>query len=190
MSISLTPALVRKEILQTKDEKLRVVLRDSPLGDNLLPLPCLVGLENARIAGRRLQLHRNGHLSLWEDLTGYIKTVTPAGKPPLKFLQGDLVIDTVLKLFRLGKDVYKYCGLSGLVFAKMDFWGIEGIFLRGKSRSRLPGEPGQWPSDALHLDAMELESFEDPAAAAKMVLDRLWEAFGFDEAPINDTGKR
>lgn len=189
MAVSLTPMLVQKEIIQTKNQKLREMLRDCPLGDGYMPRPCLDGLENVRIPGTRLQLHRNGHLSLWEDLTHYIKVPAVSGHESERFLLGDEVISTVLKLFQLGKAVYEYCDVSGSVFAKMDFWGIQGIFLRGKSRTRIPGEPGQWFSDALHLDPLEVATLQDPTAAAKVILDRLWEAFGFDEAPFGGTTK-
>lgn len=179
LTFSLTPILVQRQIVRTGDQKLRHILRDSNLGDGRTPRPCITGLENARVPGQWLRLDRNGHLDVWEDLSP--ATGVPDGSPALRFLNGGPIIFTVLNLCALGKAVYEHCGVLEPMMAKLDLWNLKGLFLR--TSDWFGREVRPWPAEDLNLEVLEVESLQNPKVAAKAVLDRLWEAFGFDQAP-------
>jgi len=189
LTVSLTPLLVAKEVVNTKEQKLRRILQDCSLNDGLLPSPCITGLEVKRIKGRWLRLDRNGHLDLWEDLSGDI--IQPnIGDRSFRVLSGDTLRENVLGLCNLGKAVYEHCGILEPPIVKLDMWNIGGVSLRGGTgRSSYPGEPHTWSSAHLNLEPMEVDSVNEPERVVKTVLDRLWEAFGFDEAPFYRSGE-
>lgn len=182
LTMSLTPLLIARETIITKNKQLREVIRDCSLNDGYMPTPCITGLEVNRLEGMRLRLDRNGHLDLWVDLSGDIERVdTPDG--PFCPLGSAAVRTYVVDLCGLGKQVYEHCGIREPLVAKLDLWNIKGVSVRGKRTSRL-GEPHTWHSEHLNLDPIELESMLDPGAVSRMILERLGEAFGFDESPF------
>ncbi len=184
LTVSLTPFLIAREIVDTKNQRLREIIRDSALNDGYLPAPCITGLEMRRIKGIWLRLDRNGHLDIWVDLTGDIGR---SDKPDGSFrpLSTWAVRDKVAGLCALGKGVYEHCGIREPLIAKLDMWNIKGVSVRGRSTGRgSPGEPHTWPSEHVNLDCMEIDSLDDPENAARMILQRLAESFGFDESPF------
>jgi len=180
LTVSLTPLLVTREIVNTKNQRLREIIRDCErINDGSLPAPCITGLEVWRVRGIRLRLDRNGHLDLWVDLSGDIVIPDPSSR----WLRPATVTNYVLGLCTLGKGVYEHCGIREPLIAKLDIWNIKGVSVRGKS-SLFPGEPHTWSSEDLNLNPMEIDSLHDPENAARMTLQRLAEAFGFDESPF------
>lgn len=184
LTVSLTPLLIAREVVDTKDQQLREILRDCSLNSGYLPAPCITGLEVRRVKGEWLRLDRNGHLEFWVDLTGDIgQFETPDG--PFRPLHPPTVRGHVAGLCALGKAVYEHCGIREPLLAKLDVWNIKGVSLRPR---RGPfgslEKPGTWSSDHLKLDPMEVDSLHDPDAAARMILDRLGQAFGLDQSPF------
>ncbi len=184
LTVSLTPLLVAKEIVDIKDKQLREIIRDCALNDGYLPTPCITGLEVRKVNGRWIRLDRNGHLDVWEDLTDGIREIDQPGSP-FRLLIPAAVREIVMGLYVLGQKVYEQCGIRETLIAKLDIWNIRGVSIRGRTdRGRMPGELRTWQSEHLNLDAMEIDSLDDPEGAAQMVLQRLAEAFGFDESPF------
>lgn len=178
LTVSLTPLLVAREIVDTKNQQLREIIRDWSLNDGYMPAPCITGLEMRRVEGMWLRLDRNGHLDLWVDLTGDIDRYRP-----FRALAASAVRGYVVGLCALGEGVYEHCGVREPLIAKLDIWNIKGVSVRGRnSRRRFPGEPHTWSSEHLNLDPMEIDSLHDPENAARMILQRLAEAFGFDDS--------
>jgi hypothetical protein len=184
LTISLTPLLIAREIVVTKDQHLQRIIRDWSLNDGYLPRPCITGLEMSRLQGMRLRLDRNGHLDLWLDLSRDIQRVdTPDGL--FCPLGSTAVRMPVVDLCALGKQIYEYCDIREPLIAKLDLWNIKGISVRGnRTNLGFAGEPHTWNSANLNLDPMEVDSLLDPDAVARIILQRLGEAFGFDESPF------
>jgi schlafen family protein len=184
LTVSVTPLLIAREIVDTKNQRLREIIRDWALNDGYMPAPCITGLEVRRAKGIWLRLDRNGHLDLWVDLTGYIEGFDTSDSP-FRLLAASAVKNYVAGLCALGKGVYEHCGIREPLIAKLDIWDIRGVSVRGKSsRLGFHGEPRTWLSEHLNLDPMEIDSLHDPENVARIVLQRLAEAFGFDESPF------
>ncbi len=184
IAVSLTPLLVQRTIVNVGDMKVRCIIRDSRLNDGFLPRPCLAGLEVERLPGARIRLHRNGHLAYWETLEGYLQDYQPHQGEIQSFLKGGAVVETMIKFLRLAKAMYEHLETVGPFFGKLDLWGVQGVILRTKAASGF--EPGRWLETDLHLEPIELETIQEPVAAAKLILDRLWQAFGHLEAPVSE----
>jgi hypothetical protein len=182
LTFSLTPILVQREAVQTRDQKLRHILRDSKFGNEYMPRPCITGLENARTPGMWLRLDRSGHLDIWQDLSDSIAGL-PGGDPQVRLLNGGAIIYTVVNLYALAKSINEYCGVPEPLVAKLDLWNIQGLLLNGQRRDRFTRETQPWRSKHLNLESLEVETLQKPKDAGQAILDRLWEAFGFDQAP-------
>jgi hypothetical protein len=64
-------------------------------------------------------------------------------------------------------------------------WNIQGISVRGKSgRVGFSGDVHKWPSEHLNLEPFEVDFLSDPENVTRMILQRLGEAFGFDDSPF------
>lgn len=184
LTVSLTPLLVAREIVDTKNQRLREIIRDCALNDGYLPAPCMTGLEVRRVKGTWLRFDRNGHLDLWVDLTGDIDRVDTLDGP-FRALVASAVRNCVAGLCALGKGVYEHCGIREPLIAKLDFWNVSGVSVRGRSsRGGFAADVHTWSSEHLNLDPMEIDSLYDPENAARTILQRLAEAFGFDESPF------
>jgi hypothetical protein len=184
LTVSFTPLLVARERINTRDQRLREIIRDWKLNDGYLPSPCITGLEMKRIQGIWLRLDRNGHLDLWLDMTGDISRIK-TGDAPFQPLVAPAVRRYVVSLCVLGKALYELCDVQEPLIAKLDMWNIKGISVRGKSgRLGFSGEPHKWSSEHLNLDPIEVDSLNDPENVTRMLLQRLGEAFGFDESPF------
>jgi len=184
LTVSLTPLLVAREIVATKNQQLREIIRDCSLNNGYMPAPYISGLEVRRVAGMWLRLDRNGHLDFWVDLTADIDRVKTSEGSFLP-LSASAVGGYVAGLCTLGKKVYDHCGIQEPLIAKLDIWNIKGVSVRGKRGSLgFPGEPHIWSSEHLNLDPVEIDSLQDPENPSRVILQRLGEAFGFDESPF------
>jgi hypothetical protein len=137
LTFSLTPLLVAREIIDTKNQELREIIRDCSLNGSYSPVPCITGLEVTQVQGMWLRLDRNGHLDIWVDLTRDIR-----GPEESRALAAAAVKENVVGLCTLAKRVYEHCGIWEAVIAKLNIWNIKGIYVRGKSSRLVPsGEP-------------------------------------------------
>jgi Putative DNA-binding domain len=182
LTVSLTPLLIPREIVDLKKQRLREIIRDCDINDGYMPTPCITGLEVRRGKGMWLRLDRNGHLDLWVDITG---NIVAAPDHSFRRLESAVVTNYVLGLCALGKSVYEHCGIHESLIAKLDIWNIKGVSVREiSSIGGFPGAPHEWAYENLNLDPMEIDSLHDPANAARIILQRLAEAFGFDRSPF------
>ncbi len=85
--------------------------------------------------------------------------------------KGGAVVETMIKFLRLAKAMYEHLETVGPFFGKLDLWGVQGVILRTKAASGF--EPGRWLETDLHLEPIELETIQEPVAAAKLILDFL-----------------
>jgi hypothetical protein len=93
--------------------------------------------------------------------------------------------DCIHHFCKLGKSVYEYCSIVEPIIVKLDLWTIASVSLRGRRSEFSIGEARKSPAAALNFDAIEVDTLHDPWRVAKVILDRLWESFGFDESPFD-----
>jgi len=183
ITLSLTPLLVSREPVQTRDQKLRLILQTSSLNRGDVPSPCITGLELKGLPHWRLRLDRNGHLDYWSDFTEFIAESRHLDQK-VKTLNGLTVNEFVHRLYTLGKSVYEHCGIAEILIAKFDLWNIKNMHLGRWDHLFGALEPSQeaWHNDRLDLDGIEVDSSLLPDRAAKILLDRVWETFGYEES--------
>ena len=102
------------------------------------------------------------------------------------------LVEYPIRLLHLGKAVFAYLGFVDPVVISVSLFHIEGYAL-----ARLAdGHPGMrqvhyygprpWRKRHLEVPPAQTPSLDDPDRVARNVVDRIWQAFGYDQAPLFD----
>jgi hypothetical protein len=189
--VSTTPVFLTQEITDVQDSVLRELLRNPPNqrpeGWNMQfrtePMPSLYGLVLQVPQLGDLELFRNGHLEL-----RIRHSITMAeARDGLTYLAQRVIIEYTVSMFRLAREIYKHIRLSEPVVLSLTLLNIKDANLK----SRPDSDPRfdrifAWPDPDLELDPMTVDSLDHPDRAAKRLLDRVWQAFGFEQTPLFD----
>lgn len=187
--MSATPSFIHEEIVDVFDTAIEDLLKNPP-GDYLGSFfsetgihPSLRGVVSESPGYcYYLEISRNGHIELQMDMTGWV-SYTYEDKH-LIFFHEHLVKCPFSFLELLREFVYRVGLLEPLVvhlglYNILD-WGLhESSSIVHKS---LP--PRIYTKQHLELPAMRFPSFENPKKVAKVLTDRIWNAFGYRESPI------
>jgi len=188
--VSATPIFLTQEIFDIQDSVLRELLRNPPnqrphgwnMQFGMEPMPSLYGLILQVPDFGALELFRNGHLEL-----RIRNSITLAERDGLTYLGQRAIIEYTVSMFRLAREIYKHIQLSEPVILSLTLLNIKDANLK-----RRPDTDPRfdrilaWPHPDLELDPITVDSLEHPDNAAKRLLDRVWQAFGFEQAPLFD----
>jgi len=205
-AMSVTPLFVDKEIVDFQDTQLRNLLTGTPGSQaswnvpiGIPPQPTLSGLKS-EYPGHEvsLELFRNGHIELLLDVGGlenslYSRLMVDGQEHPIFY--GYPLVKYPLSLFRLSKEVYSYLGITDSVVVSLSLYNIQGFGLapgafdprQAKYTTRGRNLIKFWEErKTLEVPLRQVPSLERPEEIAKEVLDRIWQAFGHDQAPLFD----
>ena len=88
-------------------------------------------------------------------------------------------------MLRLSKEIYNQIHLSDPIVLVLSLLNIKGANLKRHPEANPKLDRiYAWPDSDLALDPITIDSIDYPDSAAKRLLDRLWQAFGFEEAPL------
>lgn len=103
------------------------------------------------------------------------------------------IIEFPVSLIRLAKAIYNHIGLADPVVLFISLHNIAGCALVPHAQenmrvylatwSRLAA---LWKSDHLEIPPKQVPSLDHPDRVAKEFVDRIWQAFGFEQAPLFD----
>ncbi len=205
--VGAAPLMVKTEIIDIYDEHLRTKLRDLPerngdrhcfnFGLNNFAKPTLNGLlieDNLK----KLEFYRNSYLELrinmgYSDHLLYRETIPVDGDPTRSFLilKHLGLIEYVVSFYRLLKKLIEYYGLYETFIGFLSLYNVNGVSLM-REGIRLITNPlrdlSTWHKAYLDIPPMQILSFEDPDRVAKDFLDRVWNAFGYEKAPLHVSG--
>lgn len=181
--IGAAPIMVKDEIIDIRDTRIREMLRNPAdqvatpwnldfRGNTSSSTPTLYGLK-IEDSNRRIELFRNGYLELRVKIN-----------EPNRAILATLVIDYAVNFYRLFKGLVEYLGLNEPFIGCLSLYNIRGFHLK---IPRSTGENGElsspWSKPHLEIPSMQILSLHDPDKTAKDFVDRVWNAFGYDEAP-------
>ena len=196
--IGCVPALIREEFIDIRDSKIKEFLIDPPNqagiftlsfkeGSNIFtyPEPTLFGLRIGRGDFKEVQLFRNGYFELRLDST----LVYQGDKARGVYLNSDGLIGYTVNYFRALSYLVEQFGIESNLVGFISLYNIGRIILRSKfvnQRTGLPWYPEKKLEKVDHLliPAKQIVSFDNPDAVAKLFLERIWNAFGFEEVPF------
>jgi len=188
--VSATPLFPTQEIVDVRDSALREILYRPPnqksawhLGFNEWPRPCLNGLlvKKADLLPE-LEVFRNGHVEL--RMTDILTSQNP---DPRTYLAERKIIGYTVNLFRLAKVVYSHLIVVDPIVISMTLTRIQDVYLK----SHPAADPfidriEKWDNIDQTIDSITVNSLDESDQSARLLLDRVWQAYGFEQAPLFD----
>ncbi len=200
--VSLTPVFVDTEVLDIKDSKLKDILFNPPdqrpggwnLDFDVSPKPTLHGLSIDVSGSRVLELFRNGYLELRVhiDEGSFCRNQIEIHRQRHLVLHAHAVVEYAVSLLRLGKAIHSYLGLTDLAVFSLTMLNVRGFALacypndEKRERANVSYGPQPWNEKDLEVEPRQVLSLEEPDKVAKDFVDRIWQAFGFEQAPLFD----
>ena len=198
MVIGCTPALIREEFIDIRDSNIKSFLIDPPnqhkgsysLSFKLTtvpeayPEPTLNGLRITYKNTQEVQLFRNGYYELRVDRSYIYEKDEFEGV----FIHILGLIEFTVNYFRALSFLVEKYGIETNLVAFLNLYNISNIKL--KSKLVHPGrniayypEKRLEKTDYLPIPPKQIISFDNPDGIAKSFLEKIWNAFGFEEVP-------
>ena len=200
--VSVTPIFVDTEVIDIRDSSLRNILENPPgqrqSGWNLIfqdrPEPTLHGLAIGNPLLKALELFRNGHIELRVsiDLDSFCRHQIEIEGQQYPVLYPYPLVEYPVSLLRLSKAIYAHLGLTDPLVVSVSLYNINGFALERLATQGPRMMPVQYygprPSRKEHLEIAPRQTIalEEPDRVAKRFVDRIWQAFGYEHAPLFD----
>jgi len=198
MVIGCAPALIREEFIDIKDSSIKDFLIDPPnqhkgsysLSFKLYavpeayPEPTLNGLLITYKDTQEVQLFRNGYYELRVDRSlVYVKNEVEGN---LIYIRG--LVEYTVNYFRALSYLVEKYGIETNLVAFLNLYNVSNIKLKSKlvhperNIAYYP-EKRLEKTDHLLIPPKQIISFDNPDSIAKSFLEKIWNAFGFEEVP-------
>lgn len=99
------------------------------------------------------------------------------------------LVEYPVVLLRLSKAIYAHLGLADLAVVSLSLYNIHEVALyKYATRDLVSDYYGPRLRDKPHLEvpARQVPSLNEPDRVAKEFVDRVWQAFGYEQAPLFD----
>lgn len=198
--VTVTPIFVDTEVVDIQDQQLRNLLANPPDQRpggctvsfmHAVPLPTLHGLmleDSVRV----IELFRNGHLELRVKIDFFCQDRRRIGGHEHPILDPLSLTEYPVSLLRLGKAIYAHLGVIDPAVVSLALYNIHGFTIhRGPALcSRgvpvVGHDPIAWGKKPLEISLRPIPSLDEPDKVAKGLVDRIWQAFGYEQAPFFD----
>jgi hypothetical protein len=149
--------------------------------------PMMLGLQIGSKDWRLLEVYRNGHVqfSVVVEIDSHFKTVKLSESSRVNVLYSLALVEYTVSVFRFYKAFAEKAGITDPLILAWDLIDAQGWGLRRDSDERSVSEyygPRAWPERHLILPEIQITNLSEPDRAAKKMLDRLWQSFGFESA--------
>ncbi len=196
--LTATPIKLESNLFKIDDEALRALLKDSPErygGWNFnFPYeqikPSLHGLKIGTQGAKILEFYRNGYLEgityIIPDRSSQIKQINGT---EVEVIQGIAIVEYTHTFLKKLKAVMDIIGYDGQYMINLSLLNVRD---KGLSQYRhdaiFSSEFEVYTTDAhIEVEPLIYENI-DPAVIAKELLDRVWQAYGFEHEPYFDNG--
>ncbi len=192
------PSEINQEFVNTRDPVLRDLLK-RPL--NLRPhgwdfhfnrdaKPTLLGLKiDKGMDGKQLELHRNGYVegraSMYEHEVSQDKKIDGETHHAIRGLP---VVEYVYSFINQAKQIFDYANYEGQVLIQVSLVNIKNYQLGRYQDQTMFQEYSPWKQDFLDIGPLAFDIL-DPDKITQTLTDRVWEAFGFEQAPYFEDSK-
>ena len=198
MLISATPLIVKDEVLDIFGRELRDLIQNPPyergggwlIGGWQDIRPSLYGLT---ASGRRsdsveLEVFRNAHVELRLLIADrFIREIWKDNGMESSLLYPFPLIEYPISFLHLVNKLYPTHGQIDPCVIQLGLYNIKGYGLTERLRpERIVSPPNFWSDEHLEIPAIQAQIPLDIEKTAKYLADRLWNAFGFEKAPLFD----
>jgi len=186
MVMGVYPVGAEKEIVDVADPQLREFLKRPPRarsdGVNFVfnycsPQPSYYGLSVGEGDLRKVDLHRNGYLEGRVMVSSFVEKETNT-------MTNWAIVEYLYCFIKEVKQIYAHLGFDGQTLIYFSFYNIFGYCLKKKlSTWNIPGELGVWHKSNLEIKPITFMGL-DEVKVTKIIADRIWQSFGFDNEPF------
>ncbi len=197
--ITVTPIFVGTEVVEIGDQKVRGLLSNPPdqryggwtVPTGCHPEPTLNGLKTEVRDRTTLELFRNGHVELRVkiDQDSFCRQQLEIEGRQYRALYPYALVEYPISLLRLSKAIYACLGLTDLKVICLSLYNINEFTLSRYATNDLVESyygPRLWHKQHLEIPAKQVPSLDEPDKVAKEFVDRIWQAFGYEQAPLFD----
>jgi hypothetical protein len=197
LRITITPVGLM-ERFETDNQAIRRLMLDPPnnrpdgwtIATRNPARPTLHGLRSEVPGYRVLEVHRTGHVEFRAriDLDGFHNTEGTLENRRTKYLKALLTVEYTVSVLRFYSALARQLPivdpvLIGWNLIAADDWTVG--FAPGNA-----GDRKSWREHNLVIPEIEAPALFDPDKTAKILLDRVWQAFGADNAPYFSADQR
>lgn len=201
--IGASPLLIKEDIIDIFDQQVRDLLKNPPAqraeGWNLdfdigtEPHPTLWGLKIEIKGFRSVELFRNGYLEAAINIeeSSFVKEQAKISGKNHPVLYPYPLVEYPVSFFRLLKSLREYLGLEGPFITFVSLLNIPGFGLRRWRPGAITYSRDLeiWGKQHLEIPSSQIMTLSDPDNTAKFFVDRIWQAFGYEKAPLFKEGK-
>jgi len=202
--IGASPIVTNQDIVDILDQNIRNMLKNLPeqTGSskdlnfhklNLYPEPTFNGLK-IQDEDKKVEIFRNGYLELNLKIGGELgylllrRNFDIGDRPNIPVFNPVTLVEYTVNFFRLSKGFIEYLGLTEQFFVYLNLKNINSFGLHRDMRNLGGVHPSTGPKiyskKHIEIAPFQIETLDNPDYIAKILLDRVWNAFGYDNAPL------
>jgi len=197
LRIAVTPLEVSVDRFDIDRQDIRTLMKSPPnmrqngwvlnWAEEANATPTMLGLQIGSEDWRLLEAYRNGHIqfSVVVEVDSLYKSVQLSQSSSVNVLYSLAIVEYTVSVFRFYKAFAEKVGITDPLLLTWDLIDAHGWGLRRYSNERDVSEyygPRAWPERHLILPEIQIANLSEPDRAAKKMLDRLWQSFGFESA--------
>lgn len=196
--ISATPYFLNEDVIDIYDEKIRNQIKNPPDHEKFAKnvecggyvTPTLNGLISEISNFKSLEVFRNGHsefkVYMDRQFSGFV--LYNKGEVKENVILRSLSIPTyTVSFLRFYKKIFEYLNTVEPLIVCINFFNIKEYGLYRKTGEEDFGELNVWHDENLEMPPQTIFSFESPDKTAKLLTDRIWNAFKYESAPFFDS---
>ncbi len=201
--VGASPLLIKEDIIDVFDQQVRDLLKNPPgqrregwnldFGVRNDPRPTLWGLKIEIKGFKFVELFRNGYLQAAMNIQeeSFVKEQVRISGKDHSVLYPYPLVEYPVSFFRLLKSLREHLGLEGPFVAFVSLLNIQGFGLRRWRPQAISYSHDLeiWGKQHLEIPPSQIATLSDPDKTAKSFIDRVWQAFGYEKAPLFKEGK-
>ena len=194
--IGTVPIMLKDEIIDITDDNIRDFLQRPPYQEgqdwNLIfsfikPRPTLYGLNIEERNDKYVELFRNGYYEMRAPI------IKEEEESPV--INPWALVGYTVNYYRALRFLGNYLGFEGSYISFLSLYNIQKFGLREHAINDLAyvsvrsHTPSFYEKPHLKVSAKQIFSLDDPDKIAKELVDRIWQGFHYEKAPLFKDGK-
>jgi hypothetical protein len=202
LRIAATPLIIDTDRFDISREDVRALMEDPPdmrrdgwtlSWSGQHAEPTMYGLRIGSIELSSLEVFRNGHSEFLVRIEpdSHFKKITLKDSSTMNVLFPLGLVEYTVSMLRF---YHAFAELIGINTPVVLTWNLFNAYRWGLCRIPEPRTPGSYygprlsPESNLCVPEMQVSSLSDPDRIARSILDRVWQAYGYEHSPYFDVG--
>jgi len=195
MVISATPVIVTDERIDVFNSQIKNLVQNPPFiskrGIGVYcgsPRPSLEGLIAEQLynyqstgKGQYLEIFRNGYLEFGLSLASWIES-SQDRRVSFHVIASYVVTEYIVSFMYLTKSFFELVGILEPIVIRLAFYNASHRVLVIRNKITEEDAERMWKENDLEIRPMQVPIIDHPEKLAKILIDRLWNAFGYEKS--------